>query len=163
MNNNIKKALDYLEEANYAGYFEEMDKITMPPHLKPVYAQHKSIFIAGAAPYNFHQILTVFAKDFDLHLSNENPKTDNPQPSKPKNYNLANINKLLMNFSDEDINRLAMFNFEQVFNNFAAGQTKQQKVMALLDYCKRFMETEKLLDAAKDENPAAFEQFKPYC
>lgn len=47
MNPIIKKALVCLENANYAGYFEELDKVSMPSILKNPYATHKGKFIAG--------------------------------------------------------------------------------------------------------------------
>jgi hypothetical protein len=163
-NLNIQKALSHLEEANHAGYFTEMDKVEMPKHLKPVFAQHKAVFVAGAAPFNFHQILTVFAAEVERNLPKENQESGTQTSENlPKNYKLGNINKLLMaSYDDESLTAFCMFNFEKVHNNFGATQNKQQKVMALLDYCKRALEMEKLLDLLREENLGAFEQFKPY-
>lgn len=69
MNPIIKKALDYLENANYSSYFEELDKISMPSIFKTPYATHKGKFIAGKYDWDFKQNLEVFAKQVDKYLS----------------------------------------------------------------------------------------------
>jgi ribosome-binding ATPase YchF (GTP1/OBG family) len=80
-----------------------------------------------------------------------------------RSYKLANLNKLLMNgYSDEDLTAFCQFNFEKVFNNFTNGQSKQQKVMALIDYCKKFVETDTLLELLQAENEKQFQQYAPY-
>ena len=57
--NSIQNAVDNLRSANYAGYFEEIDKI-IPFSLMSVYNEHKGKFIAGKTPWNFSQQLEVF-------------------------------------------------------------------------------------------------------
>ena len=68
MNTTIQKALKHLENANYAGYFEELDKISLPAQFRTTYAEHKGKFISGSYPYNFHQQLEVFSKAVDKQL-----------------------------------------------------------------------------------------------
>jgi hypothetical protein len=63
MNLTIQKALAHLQNANYSGYFEEMDKV-VPAHLQvegTEYANFKGIFIAGQAPWNFYKFLSEFS------------------------------------------------------------------------------------------------------
>lgn len=57
----VKKALEHLEAANYAGYFEVMDNL-VPKNLLAPYNTLKGQFMAGQTPFDFHQKLTVFAK-----------------------------------------------------------------------------------------------------
>jgi|GEM_PF-5045321 len=68
MNPHITKALASLQNAHYAGYFDEMDKI-VPVELRTPYSQHKGMFTANSYPFNFYQKLEVFAKDVDKALS----------------------------------------------------------------------------------------------
>lgn len=79
-NIHIEKALAHLQKANYAGYFEEMDKI-VPASLRPPYQDHKGIFIAGQQPFNFYQQLTVFAKQVEEELESPTPAPPTPVPS----------------------------------------------------------------------------------
>lgn len=62
MNTNIQKALQHLQQANFAGYFEEMDKI-VPPSKKTLFAQLRGQFVSGKQDYNFDQQLNIFAQD----------------------------------------------------------------------------------------------------
>ena len=71
MNPIIKRALFYLENANYAGYFEELDKISMPFILKNSYSTHKGKFIAGKCDWDFAQQLSAFSSELDAQLPKE--------------------------------------------------------------------------------------------
>jgi len=95
-----------------------------------------------------------------LLVINDNPTTN--IISTPKSYKLANINRLLMSFSDENINLMAMFHFEQVHQNFTNGQSKQERIMKLISHCKEFLKMETLLLAAEEQNTETFNQHKPY-
>lgn len=97
MNEIINKALENLENANYAGYFEEMDKVkpNIPPHLKTAYAEHKGKFIAGQQPWNFAQQLAVFPKEL-INSDNSTSSQNNSQAQTiiqkaEKIYNIGNI------------------------------------------------------------------------
>lgn len=105
MHKTIQKALSNLENANFAGYFDEMDKIQdqIPSHLKPIYATHKNKFIAGQKEWDFHQQLAVFAKHLTQGTQAEQ-KTDEADSSTQtiiqkadKIYNIKHIDKA--NFS----------------------------------------------------------------
>ncbi len=75
MNESIQKALKALEQANTAGYFEEMDKVEIPTHLKPTYAQFKGVFMHGQAPWDFSQKLETFAQVVN-QAQNQGSKSD---------------------------------------------------------------------------------------
>jgi hypothetical protein len=74
MNSIIQKALSLLEEGNYVGYFEEMDNV-VPKNMRTPYQEHKGKFMAGQAPYNFHQMLEVFAREVEKALENPSKNT----------------------------------------------------------------------------------------
>ncbi len=61
MNLNIKKALSALQDANYSGYFEAMDK-TIPENLLWKFSELRMQFIAGDTTWKFAQQLESFAK-----------------------------------------------------------------------------------------------------
>jgi len=73
--------------------------------------------------------------------NNVKPTKQMPEGTDPldRKYKLPAIQKLLMGaFDDAGFNQFCMFYFDDVYNSFADGQGKNQKVMKLLDYCKRF-------------------------
>ncbi|TAE06919.1 MAG: hypothetical protein EAZ95_18825 [Bacteroidetes bacterium] len=74
-NPHITQALEHLQKAHYAGYFEEMDKVTMPNHLQPIYATYKSQFMQGLKTVEFFQQLEVFAKEVDQQTTVALPDT----------------------------------------------------------------------------------------
>jgi hypothetical protein len=100
MNFNIQKALSHLQDANYADYFEEMDKV-VPQNLQTPYQEHKGKFIAGQAPYNFHQMLEVFAREVEKALTNPNKGISTAEDTVGKTviqnaekiYNIGKIDK----------------------------------------------------------------------
>jgi len=78
------------------------------------------------------------------------------------NYIIKNIFTLIdKSFNDTDLQTFCMCNFDEVYNSFG-NQSKTQKVQSLIDYCKRKLENEKLLELMKTENPAQYEANKPY-
>ncbi|HAS44065.1 MAG TPA: hypothetical protein DCS93_26545 [Microscillaceae bacterium] len=96
----IQKALTHLQNANYAGYFEEIGQIT-PQSLKPFLNQLEGQFIAGQAPWDFYQHLDRFAKKVEAELSKEPPDTTSSNTSKP-NKSLPTILTVFAN-PDKDL------------------------------------------------------------
>jgi hypothetical protein len=98
----IQQALKHLEGANYAGFFEEMDKI-VPANMQNLYNEHKGKFMAGKQEWNFHQQLEVFAKEVGKTLSNTSTSSNDVSKDKTviqqaeKIYNIGNIDQA--NFS----------------------------------------------------------------
>ncbi len=75
MNPHIQKALQHINNANYAGYFEEMNKVSIPNNLMAIYSRQKGVFIGGQAPYDFHIQLMTFAREVDKSILGENDKS----------------------------------------------------------------------------------------
>jgi hypothetical protein len=165
MNENINNAIIHLEDANIAGYFEEMDKVEMPKQLKPTYAQFKGVFMDGQAPWDFSQQLETFAREVNKNLEkNDTEESNNTDKALPKTYKAQNIFKLINAcYNDENLQLFCAFHFEAVAENFSTGMSKNQKIMALLDYTKRNLRTEGLLELVKEEHPQQYELHKPYC
>jgi hypothetical protein len=133
---------------------------TQNSELKTLLSHHEKSFILGQTNVNFdEQLKSLAVRVFDV---SETPKPVSSTSTNPKTYNLSAINKLLMSFDDENLKTLCMFNFEKVYENFAAGQSKQERAMKLISYCKEFVEMDKLLEATKEQNEVAFDKFKPY-
>lgn len=106
MNPHIQKALQHINNANYAGYFEELDKLKIPNELMATYGNLKGIFISGQAPFNFHLQLMTFAREIDKPVSNSQDATLNINNTTgdgnlvmqgnyntSMNYNFSNDNK----------------------------------------------------------------------
>jgi len=103
---------------------------------------------------------------------NQNPPTSQPSSDSQqtsdldppgRNYKIANIVKLINSaYNDEELQNFCMINFDAVFSNFAATQNRTQKIMSLVDYCKRKLQFEQLLGFIRDENEAQYERNKPY-
>lgn len=118
---------------------------------------------------NFKSLVGCIMEVFTMKrngITEENLTVERNEPTTDpidRKYKLANIQKLLKNaFDDTSFNRFCMFYFEEVYQTFADGQSKQQKELKLLDYCKRFMKFEYLLFHLEEENSLQFSAFKPY-
>lgn len=81
MHQKIQKALSFLEEVNYAGYFDIMEDI-VPAQMRSTFSMYKQIFLQGLTDYTFNQKLVVFAKEVNRLIQRsssaegENPSTD---------------------------------------------------------------------------------------
>jgi Flp pilus assembly protein TadD len=111
MQPSIQQAIAALQNANYAGYFEEMDKI-VPVSLQNPYQEHKGKFIAGNYPYNFYQQLEVFAREVDKELNKKLPEgnfpknilhTDNKERVEAIRKQLLMTNKLKSEWEEKEI------------------------------------------------------------
>ncbi len=77
MNPTIQKALSKLEKADYAGYFEEINKLSIPVSLKNAYSTHKGKFIVGKHEWDFEQQLRTFSSELNEQLQEkENTATE---------------------------------------------------------------------------------------
>ena len=90
MHPTIQKALEHLQNAHYAGYFEEMDTPQIvPAQLLHTYNMHKAMFISTQYPFNFHQTLEVFAKEADRLMGSNITEPTNENTD--KDSNITNI------------------------------------------------------------------------
>ena len=82
-----------------------------------------------------------------------------------KKYHKQNIYKLLFEgFDDMNLRLMCQLDsdFSIVYDNFATGQDKQQRIEALISYAERHLLMEKLVNLAEQQNPAMYNQHKPY-
>ena len=101
-------------------------------------------------------------KEIEKLVAND---TQLPEPGENsvKSYNLAKFRKFLENaITDAELNSLCMDYFEEVYNRFTDGMNKLGKINLLLDFCKRRLKLDELMEAMKNTNDEQFEQFKPY-
>jgi hypothetical protein len=76
-------------------------------------------------------------------------------------WNTAALRDLLgAAFSDEELTTLCFDYFRPVYEEFAGGMSKGQKIQRLLDYCLRREQVEDLLAAVREANPAQYRRFE---
>jgi hypothetical protein len=63
-------------------------------------------------------------------------------------------------FSDEEIRTLCFDHFRAVYDEFATGMSKGDKLQRLLDQCERYQEIEQLLAHVQARNPAQYARFE---
>jgi len=83
----------------------------------------------------------------------------------PRNYHLSNIRTLLnLGFSDDELRRLCfdLTYFRSLSNELAPTLTKAQITDRLIEYAERKLLMDVLLSHVKQQNPARYEQHKPY-
>jgi tetratricopeptide (TPR) repeat protein len=79
--------------------------------------------------------------------------THNDEKAQGK-WNTDTIRDLLTDaFSDGELTDLCCDHFESVYNSFATGMSKAQKIQLLIDYCVRRNQLEKLAQEIKEHNP----------
>jgi hypothetical protein len=62
-------------------------------------------------------------------------------------------------FDDEKLTALCFDHFRPVYESFAIGMSKGQKIQRLLDYCDRHDQLGKLLELAEEHNPEQYAHF----
>mgnify|MGYP001277081078 CR=1 FL=1 len=76
-------------------------------------------------------------------------------------WNSASVRELLKAaFTDDELNNMCFDYFQPVYNTFAAGMSKTQKIQSLLEYCIRHSQLEKLLSLVRENNPAQYARYK---
>ena len=63
-------------------------------------------------------------------------------------------------FSDEELTTFCYDNFRPVYEEFATGMSRTQKVQRLVEYCERRGEMEKLLAQVEQANPYQYDRFR---
>lgn len=149
MHENIQRALKALERANYAGYFEELGKV-VPDDLKINFSNLRNEFVTGRYGANYENRLSIFAKEVDEAVTlNNTPKPDNNNPSDMTNNELIKL--IESSFDDVSLQEFAFKHFEDAEKNFGAGQSTNQKIMALIKYCKQHAKLDFLIQKIKEE------------
>jgi hypothetical protein len=79
----------------------------------------------------------------------------------PPAFNTAVVRELLMAaFSDEDLTTFCYDNFRPVYEEFATGMSRTQKVQRLVETCDRHGEMAKLLARVERANPYQYDRFR---
>ena len=87
------------------------------------------------------------------------PPPATPAPAQPA-INTAAVRELLMAaFSDEELTTFCYDNFRPVYEEFAMGMSRTQKVQMLVEHCERRGEMAKLLARVEQTNPYQYGRF----
>ena len=91
-------------------------------------------------------------------MKGQAPVEGSVHPSRPDpQWNSAALCKLLSAaFSDGELTTLCFDHFRQVYEDFAAGMSKGDKIQRLLDHCIRYARVEELLVAVQKANPGQY-------
>jgi len=77
-------------------------------------------------------------------------------------WNTEAIRQLLTAaFNDGELTTLCFDRFHPVYEDFAVGMSKGDKIQRLLDHCTRHEQVRELLEIAKKRNPAQYKRFAP--
>ncbi len=63
-------------------------------------------------------------------------------------------------FSDEELTTFCFDTYPPVYDNFAAGMSRTQKIQLLMDHCARRGQMGELLAHAKNANPYQYRQYR---
>jgi hypothetical protein len=76
-------------------------------------------------------------------------------------WNTAALRDLLgAAFSNEELTTLCFDHFRPVYEEFAGGMSKGQKIQRLLDYCLRREQVDDLLAAVREANPVQYRRYE---
>ncbi|NJO03965.1 MAG: hypothetical protein HC880_21855, partial [Bacteroidia bacterium] len=76
-------------------------------------------------------------------------------------YDVAILSDLLnAAFNDEGINDFCFYYFPEVFDNVGGGYSKNQKIRALITYCKQHDRVDELLRRIEQERPAMYRKYE---
>ncbi len=62
-------------------------------------------------------------------------------------------------FNDDNLRKFCFDHYNKVFENFSEGQSRSDRILALVDYVKRYGLEDKVTEEIKTENPYQYEQF----
>jgi hypothetical protein len=83
-----------------------------------------------------------------------------PEPSERNAWNFEAIRNLLTAaFSDSELTNFCFDYFSEVYETFSSGMSKPQKIQELLDYSRRHVEVEHLLQLVETQNPSQYARF----
>lgn len=82
------------------------------------------------------------------------------QPQPTAKFNTAAVRELLLAaFSDEELTTFCFDYYRLVYENFAAGMSRPQKVQILMEHCERRGGMAALLGRVKDANPYQYQRY----
>jgi hypothetical protein len=84
-----------------------------------------------------------------------------PRPAPVPEFNTAAVRELLLAaFSDEELTTFCYDNFRTVYEDFATGMSRTQKIQMLVAYCERRGEMAELLVRVERANPYQYARFR---
>ena len=93
-----------------------------------------------------------------IHKGSETP-TD--EPAADRIWNTATLRDLLTaGFSDGELTTLCFDHFSAVYEDFAVGMSKSDKIQRLLDHCIRYERVETLLSVVREANPVQYRRYE---
>lgn len=89
------------------------------------------------------------------------PAPKEPKATKEAEWNTAALRELInAGLNDGELTTLCFDYFRTVYEDFASGMTKGQKIQLLLDYCARRLETDALVSIIRKINAAQYKHFE---
>jgi nucleoside phosphorylase len=83
-----------------------------------------------------------------------------PSLKLPAQPSISQIRKLVeAALSEDNLSSLCFDEFPSVYSQFVSGQTKNQRILSIVDFATRHREVPKLLNAIKRINPNAYAEF----
>lgn len=109
----IQKALEALHNANYVGYFSEIETV-VPASMRTTYQELKSKFMAGRSDWNFAQQLEIFARETERRLGD---LSNTPEPT--QQFNKQEVLGLIDRDLDQAFDKLDNYldNTSSIYND----------------------------------------------
>jgi len=138
-------------KSDKTGEFERL-KYEVFETLRNINRNDKNLKIALDAVYFYH-LETVLSHEQNpmFRLFREGYENYKKDSENNKLFELINNS-----FDDDMLQTFCMSYFYEVFNDFANGQTKSQRIRMLIIYCKKHFKTKELLEKIKEENPVQY-------
>ena len=97
----------------------------------------------------------------NIYIGVPAPRPDpSPPPAHTSGWNTSAIRDLVSAaFSDQELTTLCFDHFRSVYEDFAGGMSKGDKLQRLLDHCERQDEMARLVALVRDTNPAQYKRF----
>ena len=98
----------------------------------------------------------------NIYIGVPAPASGSPAQSLPatSGWNTSAVRDLVSaTFSDQELTTLCFDHFRSVYEDFAAGMSKGDKLQRLLDHCERHDQMAQLVALVRDANPAQYKRF----
>ena len=98
----------------------------------------------------------------NIYIGVPAPASGGPAQSPPRasGWNTSAVRDLISDaFSDQELTTLCFDHFRVVYEDFAGGMSKGDKLQRLLDHCERHDQVAQLVALVRDANPAQYARF----
>jgi len=111
----------------------------------------------------FQNSAQLFVDNLYEHLPTENRRKPMSENEKPKKWLKPPFVKFLnAAFGQDEWTTFCMCYYEEVYDNFATGQTRMAQIGLLIDHVTKKELFTDLFENCKEHNPVQFEKFAPY-